>query len=308
MSRKASFLSILPALFLFGCSAFDPAATGSAGGGSGALSLRIVVDAKAPFKTIARSGDITVSAPDMTPITAKLTLGDSTVEGRISGIPSGKGRLVELKIYDSAGIARYHGSSAIDIRTDTTAAISIVLTRYTGSAVVTGTVSETDSTLPPKSTPWAPATRVSAGAQGHTSLGSVLDLDSEKAWLSAVANANQEGIDLVFLYYAGAFHLNNAVEAKAAGVANSIIMTIAYDDARIKSVKIVKITAKPADQEEARKVFAAGAPIHGSVIQAGDIFLAESTGGKLALVTVRSVVGTDNKGAADFDLNLLTIP
>lgn len=290
--------------FFIGCNAKDPVSPAAR---FGSLSLRIRVEAASPFKTIAKRGDITVTANDMAAITSALTLGDSTVEGKVPGIPTGPDRKIEVKVYDSAGTVRYQGSAAANVIADSSVAVSVTLVRKTGSITVGGTVSETDTTQPPLSTPWDPAVRVTTGAQGSPTFGAVIDLDEGRAWLSAQANANQSGIDLVFMYYLGAYHLDNAVQAKAAGIANSINMTNSYNDAQIKDIRIVKVTVKPADQESARKAFADGIKIKGSVIQAGDMLLAESTGGKLALVTVRSIAGTNSGGSAEVDINLLTI-
>jgi hypothetical protein len=308
VSASILLITTLIGTAFFGCTARDPASPGPADKALGALSVRIAVDAKSPFKSIAKSGEILVSAQDMTTQVSKLTIGDSTITGKVTGIPTGKDRRLEVKVYDSAGTVRYQGSAATDIIADSTSPVSLTLYRKTGSTAVTGIVSENDSTQPPLSTPWGAGTRIALGAQGHATLGATLDLDEGKAWFSAVANANQSGIDLVFLYYQGTFHLDNAVQAKAAGVANTIYLTNAYDDSKIRDIAIVKIVAKPADQEAARKAFAAGAKIRGSTVTAGEMFLVESTEGKLVLVTVTVVAGTDNRGAAEVELGPLTIP
>ena len=105
------------------------------------------------------------------------------------------------------------------------------------------------------------ATTVTIGAQGHATYGSVIDIDSAKAWTSAVANANQSGIDLVFLYYGSGFHLLDAVDAKAAGIAQTpqINLVNTYDNSKIVHVDMVKVTTTPADQEAAKAAFDAAA-------------------------------------------------
>ncbi|MDQ3000626.1 MAG: hypothetical protein M3Y08_05130 [Fibrobacterota bacterium] len=148
---------------------------------------------------------------------------------------------------------------------------------------------------------------IAAGAQGAT-LGSVLDLDAGVALGSVAANAAQESIDLVFMYYGGSFHVDNAVSAKAAGVANSINLTNSYSDSKIKDIGIVKVMTKPANQEAAKAAFTAGTPIKSSVITGGEMFLVKTTEGKLALVTVGTIVGTDNKANAEFKVTINTIP
>ena len=157
----------------------------------------------------------------------------------------------------------------------------------------------------PKHTALATATKIDVGAQGATG-GSVIDLDSAKAWGSVVANANQSGIDLVFMYYGSAFHLDNAVAAKAAGLANSINLTNSYGST-IVGVDIVKVTTLPNDQEAAAKAFTDGSKISGSAVVEGDMFLVKSTGGKLVLVTVGAIVGADKTGGAKISLSVNTI-
>ena len=163
-----------------------------------------------------------------------------------------------------------------------------------------------DTTTAPKHTAFATEVTLDVGAQG-ASAGSVIDIDSAKAWDSKTANANQEKIDLVFMNYGTGFHLDNAVAAKAAGVANSINLTNTYDDAKIVSVKIVKVTTKPADQEALKAAFTAGTVITGSVVATDDMFIVQSTGGKLALVTVGTIVGSDKTGGAKIKLIINTI-
>lgn len=150
------------------------------------------------------------------------------------------------------------------------------------------------------------ATTLTIGAQGHATYGSVIDIDSAKAWTSAVANANQAGIDLVFLFYGDAFHILGAVDAKAAGQANNINLTNSYGSS-IVHVDLVKVTTVPDDQEAAKAAFDAGTKIHSSAVVAGDRFLVKSTGGKLALVKIATITGTDKAAAASVTLQVNTI-
>jgi hypothetical protein len=157
-------------------------------------------------------------------------------------------------------------------------------------------------------TPMPSGMNLTIGAQGSASYGAVIDIDSARTWTSAVANAHQSGIDLVFLYYGSAFHLEDAVNAKASGIANSINMTNTYDDAKIVHVDMVRITSEPADQESAQLMFdSADVKIHGAAVVAGDMFLVKSTGGKLALVKMVSFTGTDKAGQAVAQLKTLTL-
>ncbi|MBW8889503.1 MAG: hypothetical protein JF616_17245 [Fibrobacteres bacterium] len=150
-------------------------------------------------------------------------------------------------------------------------------------------------------------TSVTIGAQGHATYGSAIDIDAGTALTSAQANAAQSTIDLVFLFYGGAFHLEDAVMARASGVANNINLTNSYDVTKIQDVDMVKVTTKPADQEAAKAAFTAGTKIHGSTVAQGDMFLVMSTGGKLALVTMSSITGTDKAAAGSVLLQVNTI-
>jgi hypothetical protein len=165
-----------------------------------------------------------------------------------------------------------------------------------------------DTTTPAKHTAIVAAVTIAAGAQGAT-LGSVLDLDAGVALGSAAANAAQGDIDLVFMFYASAFHMDNAVAAKAAAKAQTPVINLAnsYDDALIKDLKIVKVTVKPADQEAAKAAYTAGTASPTNVIAGGEMFVVMTTGGKLALVTVGTIVGTDNKANASFMVSVNTI-
>lgn len=176
--------------------------------------------------------------------------------------------------------------------------ISIVVASATG-AKRTYTITVTRRVK----TPFASPVTIASGAQAHTSLGSVLELDKGVALTSAMANAQQESIDLVFTYYAGAFHLDNPVAAKAAGTAYGINLTNGYDDARIKNTRIAKVTAKPPDQETARALLQAATPTPSNIIKAGDIFLVLTSEGRIAIVTVTSLTGGVS-GEGAFTLNL----
>jgi hypothetical protein len=307
MLRKLPTPALCLAAILSACSSEDRPPLTSVAGNLGAVSLRIAFDPASPFKSIARSGDVTVSAADMASITVPLHLGDSAVDASIKGIPTGKGRSIRMQVYDSAGTPRYKGAAVADIYADSMTSVSLTLARITGSANVTGTVSETDSTADSTGTPLTTFVSLPVGAQGSATP-AVLELDSAKAWTSVIANANQASIDLVFLYYGGAFHLDNPVAAKAAGVANNINLTSGYDDAKIKNTRLVKIAVQPVTHAAALNAFAAGTKLSGTPVAAGDMLLVETTGGHIVLVMVKSIQGTDKTGTADLTLSAVTIP
>jgi hypothetical protein len=177
--------------------------------------------------------------------------------------------------------------------------IRIVVASVTGAAK-TYTVTVTRNTT----TPFENPTVLRIGAQGSPTLGSTVDLDTKAVLFSAAANANEETIDLVFLYYAGAFHLDNAVAAKAAGIANNINLTDSYDNSRIKDTRIVKVSAKPKDQESARIALQAGPESSSNIVKGGEIFLVLTTEGKVALVTVGAINGDNYAGDGQLSVSL----
>ena len=164
-----------------------------------------------------------------------------------------------------------------------------------------------DTTKTGTHTAFAASKTLTAGGQGHTTLGSVLELDAGTVLTSTQANAKQDDIDGVLLYYSGAWHLENAVMARASGVANNINLTNTYDVSKIEDVPYVKVSTMPADQEAALAAFTAGTHIKGSVITGGEIFLINTTGGEIAVLKVTSVSGTTSAGVGEFSFNLLTI-
>ncbi|MEO7424757.1 MAG: hypothetical protein ABI036_06185 [Fibrobacteria bacterium] len=317
MQRKIrpGFLSSLilalvsaPALALLaGCSTGESASPIGLPARPGSVSFRVAVDPASPFASIAKSGDISVSGSDMATLTAPLSIGATSVTGEVRGIPTGTLRSIRANVYDSAGTVRYSGSATVAIFPDSTLAVPLVLARITGAVTISGSISESDSGAA-TSTPLSPIVRVTVGAQASAVHGAVLDLDSKSVWLSAKANASQSDIDLVFLFYGNAFHLDNAVAAKAAGLANSINLVASYDVTLIQNIDLVKTAAMPADQESAKRIFTDGVKLQGSTIQPGDLLIVESTGGALHLVKVSSFTGTDKVGDAVLDISPLTIP
>ena len=147
-------------------------------------------------------------------------------------------------------------------------------------------------------TAWGTSMTANLGAQAHPTLGSVLDLDSGKVWLSAVANQNQAKIDLVYLYYNSAAHLDGARAARDSGAKYTINLTNTYDTTKVKDIMMVKVTAKPADQEAGITAYTAGPLIRSTTIAIGDKFVVKTTEGKYAYVEIAAVAGT-TAGTAD---------
>ncbi|MDQ3001845.1 MAG: LamG domain-containing protein [Fibrobacterota bacterium] len=110
--------------------------------GNGSISFSFGFEAASPFKAIAKSADIMISAPDMVTMNRTLEIKDSTIEGTVTGIPAGKNRTFELQVYDSAGNVRYRGNSKANINVNSLVAVKITVHRLLGSAVINGNVVE----------------------------------------------------------------------------------------------------------------------------------------------------------------------
>lgn len=141
------------------------------------------------------------------------------------------------------------------------------------------------------------------GAQGSVTA-SAYDLDDRKEMLSAEAKANQEKIDLVFLYYDGGLHLDDPISAKTAGIAYGINLTSGYDDNRIKQTEIVKVTTAPKDMASARAAFDAGTLSYSQVITGGETLLAKTEEGNLAVITAIQVSGSGATAGLAFKLSI----
>lgn len=184
--------------------------------------------------------------------------------------------------------------------------ISMLAIPLTMSTTLTGCLTEDeddDTTGGGTQTAWPTEITLNLGGQAHPTLGTVAELDTGKVYTSAIANANLSSVDAVFLYYGAAWHIDNTKSAKAAGIANSINLTNSYPDASVKDNKFVKVSAKPANQEAGKTAFAAGPQIATSVITNGDMFLVNTTGNKIVLVTISSVTGVAS-GAADIKVSI----
>jgi hypothetical protein len=150
---------------------------------------------------------------------------------------------------------------------------------------------------------------LNVGAQGNATLGSSLELDTGKVYLSAAANANLDGVDLVFMYYGSGYHIDNTESAKAAANAATPKINLADNwlDAKLNGNEFVKVTTKPANQEAAVAAWGTGSKLSSSMVAAGDMFVVETTDGEYTLITVSAVTGSDKTGAADFKISILTI-
>lgn len=113
---------------------------------SGMALLKIRMTAGSPFQQLANLAVITVSASDMLTITQQLTVTDTSVEGKVDGIPAGKDRAFTITVYDSLETLQYRGSTTADIVADSTVHITITIVRVSGTAVINGEIRESDST------------------------------------------------------------------------------------------------------------------------------------------------------------------
>ncbi len=131
------------AVGLFGCLSKDApdAPKGNAGVG-GSISFHIAIAADSPFKSLAKTAELDISAPDMSTIRHGLQINDSSVEGKVDNIPAGPNRNFLVKVFDSAGSECYRGSAIGNIHGDSTALITVRISRIDGSAIINGTIDE----------------------------------------------------------------------------------------------------------------------------------------------------------------------
>ena len=88
-------VSAVVTLFLLNCSN-DNRIVAAGTHETSVASIKITMAQDSPFRRLADSAVITVSAGDMLTITQELTVTDSSVEGSIKGIPVGKARFFSL--------------------------------------------------------------------------------------------------------------------------------------------------------------------------------------------------------------------
>ena len=132
---------------LFGCQ-FTEEVVPLSPSEKGSIAFKISVAPNSHFKKVAKKAEVTVSASDMESIIKPLQITDTSIEGKVSNIPSGLNRKFSLSVYDSMGIECYNGMGFGNISRDSIAQIYIHLIKSGGSAVINGTVSE-DSIIPP---------------------------------------------------------------------------------------------------------------------------------------------------------------
>jgi hypothetical protein len=109
---------------------------------SGIALLKIAVIPNSPFQKIAKTAILTISASDMLSMTKSLTITDSSVEGKVSGIPVGKNRLFEVSVFDSLDTLQYQGSATSDVISDSMVTVFISVKRITSSANINGNIIE----------------------------------------------------------------------------------------------------------------------------------------------------------------------
>lgn len=189
--------------------------------------------------------------------------------------------------------------------------IGLVCLPLTMSTSLTGCLTDDDkdtakgdTTPVVETTPWPTEMTLTVGGQGHKDLGSALELDTGKVYLSGVANTNLASVDAVLLYYSDAWHIENTKTAKASGATHKINLTDSYSATSVKENTFVKVSSRPANQEAGKDAYSKGSKLQTSTIAANDIFIVQTTNGKLVLLTVSSVTGATSAGAADFKLSI----
>jgi hypothetical protein len=117
-------------------------------GGTSAAAFKIAAAPNTPFAKIADSASLTITASDMNNFTQALKVTDSTVEGTVTGIPAGMGRLFTVSVFDSLDSIQYKGTATADLPRGATVNVPITLYRVGANAVINGKVVETGNSLP----------------------------------------------------------------------------------------------------------------------------------------------------------------
>jgi hypothetical protein len=154
-------------------------------------------------------------------------------------------------------------------------------------------------------TTWPVGTTVTAAAQGSNVAGSAIDLDGPTVYTVSNAIAHATTIDLLFVFNDGSFQLMSPVEAHA-----DIDITIADGYSSWNDIKMLKVAAKPANQELAGEIYnSAGTALVGkSTVAVGDMFIVYTSAQNWVLVTVTSITGTGaSDGAAEITVSVGTI-
>lgn len=110
--------------------------------GYGSVSVYASAPGNSQFASVAKRAEIIVTASDMARASMSLSVSGNAIRGVMNSIPSGRGRLFELRIYDSIGVVKYQGRATSDVEVDQTVTVPITLVRASGNAVINGTIVE----------------------------------------------------------------------------------------------------------------------------------------------------------------------
>ncbi len=108
--------------------------------------VNITIPTPPQFDTIAKSAFYKVSALGMDTLSGELRVESNRIQGAITNIPVGQNRLFEIWIYDYTSALRYYGSAMADVSASETTYVNIYLKKPNGTAVITGTIIDEDST------------------------------------------------------------------------------------------------------------------------------------------------------------------
>jgi hypothetical protein len=98
-----------------------------------------------PFSKLAKKASLTITASDMISMTRTLTITATGIEGTVAGIPSGKGRLFSVTVYDSLDSLQYTGSATSDLPRGATVNVPVNIKRVSTNAIINGTIFENDT-------------------------------------------------------------------------------------------------------------------------------------------------------------------
>jgi len=269
-------------------------------GTSGDISISLRVSGNpTQFQSLARSAVVMISGSDMADLAQALTLTDTSVEGTVPDVPAGKGRKIEISIFDSQQQVVYDGSTVADVKANASNRISIIVKRVTGTVSVDGTIQEAPDSLK------LSERSLQAGAQNSPQFGAFLDIDEFKTYLSANAVAHPAEIDLIFAYSVATQSANiYSPDAAKNGINGAAGFGFLSGFGPANQTELKEVSADfPGIVSTAQldSLWSLGRPVTNGrlLVSNGATFMAKSDRGMLVLIQAGNVV-SDVSGSCDF--------
>jgi hypothetical protein len=128
--RFAPVLALLCHMVAAGCGSDSGVLNEPAEGGHASVAIPL---SKVAAASIA-SGEVVVSATDMSDLRQALIVSGSLVTGTVTDIPAGKGRLFTLNAYDASGVMTYTGGNTADVVAGERVRVEVTLRPVSGTS------------------------------------------------------------------------------------------------------------------------------------------------------------------------------